>query len=153
MTIQAALRSHRGAQLRRVDADGPPAPWHDNPGSRSRSELPCCTGLMQTGPLPPGISGVAALNPTMATMMSGNPMMAGMMGGTLMGGATGAPFQEGWLKLRGIPFNVAKSDIIRFFAVGPIEGGLRRPCMGLGLKAVGGAPMVCCGLSAGLSGA
>ena len=87
--------------------------------SPARSELPCCAGLMQTGPLPPGISGVAALNPTMATMMSGNPMMAGMMGGTLMGGATGAPFQEGWLKLRGIPFNVAKSDIIRFFAVEP----------------------------------
>ena len=78
-------------------------------------------GLMQSGPLPPGISGVAALNPTMATMMSGNPMMAGMVGGQLMGNASGAPFQEGWLKLRGIPFNVAKADIIRFFVVGHVH--------------------------------
>ena len=93
---------------------------------RRDASSPGCAGLMQSGPLPPGISGVAALNPTMATMMSGNPMMAGMMGGSLMPNASGAPFQEGWLKLRGIPFNVAKTDIIRFFAVWLLKCNLQQ---------------------------
>ena len=67
------------------------------------------------GPLPPGISGVAALNPALATMMQGNPMLAGMMHGAINGAEV--PFQEGWLKLRGIPFTVTKPDIVRFFEV------------------------------------
>lgn len=60
------------------------------------------------GPLPPGISGATALNPGLAFAPPAN--VAALDGSEV-------PLQEGWLKLRGIPFNVAKPDIIAFFQV------------------------------------
>ena len=81
-------------------------------------------GLTQVGPLPPGISGVAALNPALATMMQGNPMLAGMMQQHGAVNGSEVPFQEGWLKLRGIPFTVTKPDIVRFFEVGGLPNPL-----------------------------
>ncbi|KAK9801404.1 hypothetical protein WJX73_006914 [Symbiochloris irregularis] len=78
------------------------------------TNMPPPPGLTQVGPLPPGISGVAALNPALATMMQGNPLLAGMVNHGPVDAAD-VPFQEGWLKLRGIPFTVTKPDIVRFF--------------------------------------
>jgi len=60
-------------------------------------------------PLPAGISGIAALNPATGGMV--NPNMAPVLDPATV------PFQEGWIKLRGIPFAVSKADICAFFSV------------------------------------
>jgi hypothetical protein len=60
-------------------------------------------------PLPAGISGLAALNPGMAGIVNAVPPH--------LDPAT-VPIQEGWVKLRGIPFTVTKADICKFFEVG-----------------------------------
>ncbi|EIE26777.1 hypothetical protein COCSUDRAFT_64653 [Coccomyxa subellipsoidea C-169] len=59
-------------------------------------------------PLPAGISGIAALNPATGGMV--NPNMAPVLDPATV------PFQEGWIKLRGIPFTITKPDICSFFS-------------------------------------
>ena len=56
--------------------------------------------------------GLPALPPSQPNLVM-NPLMANVLGGL---SAEDVPFQEGWLKLRGIPFSVTKTDIIAFFA-------------------------------------
>ena len=68
------------------------------------------------GPLPSGISGMAALNPNALTMHA-NPSLASLMNASIDPAAV--PEQEGWVKLRGIPFTSTKADIIHFFHVSP----------------------------------
>ncbi|KAK9825489.1 hypothetical protein WJX74_001008 [Apatococcus lobatus] len=69
-------------------------------------------GLTMGGPLPSGISGMAALNPNALTMHA-NPSLASLMNASIDPAAV--PEQEGWVKLRGIPFTSTKADIIHFF--------------------------------------
>lgn len=73
-----------------------------------------CTG--GPAPLPAGISGIAALNPATGGMV--NPNMAPVLDPATV------PFQEGWIKLRGIPFAVSKADICAFFSVSHCPPGL-----------------------------
>lgn len=77
--------------------------------------LSLAAGLTQSGPLPPGLSGIAALNPMLSNVMVTNPALVGLMSGNI--NAAEVPIQEGWVKLRGIPFNISKAEIIRFFEV------------------------------------
>jgi hypothetical protein len=81
-------------------------------------------------PLPAGISGIAALNPATGGMV--NPNMAPVLDPATV------PFQEGWIKLRGIPFAITKQDICSFFSVRnhlpPAPDG-RDPALNLGLSA------------------
>ncbi len=58
------------------------------------------------------MGGLPALAPAPPALVM-NPLMANVLGGL---SAEDVPFQEGWLKLRGIPFSVTKTDIIAFFA-------------------------------------
>ena len=57
------------------------------------------------------MGGLPALAPAPPALVM-NPLMANVLGGL---SADDVPFQEGWLKLRGIPFSVTKTDIIQFF--------------------------------------
>jgi hypothetical protein len=57
------------------------------------------SGMM--APLPAGISGVAALNPGLAGIPGAMP--------AVLDPAT-MPVQEGWVKLRGIPFTITNSS-------------------------------------------
>ena len=57
------------------------------------------------------MGGLPALAPAPPALVM-NPLMANVLGGL---SADDVPFQEGWLKLRGIPFSVTKIDIIQFF--------------------------------------
>jgi hypothetical protein len=61
------------------------------------------------------MGGLPALAPAPPALVM-NPLMANVLGGL---SADDVPFQEGWLKLRGIPFSVTKPDIIQFFAARP----------------------------------
>ena len=58
------------------------------------------------------VGGLPALPPSQPNLVM-NPLMANVLGGL---SAEDVPFQEGWLKLRGIPFSVTKTDIIAFFS-------------------------------------
>eukprot|EP00884_Botryococcus_braunii_P021068 jgi/Botrbrau1/7645/Bobra.0159s0089.4 len=85
----------------------------DEPKEPPMPALPPPPGLTQSGPLPPGLSGIAALNPMLSNVMVTNPALVGLMSGNI--NAAEVPNEEGWVKLRGIPFNISKAEIIRFF--------------------------------------
>lgn len=94
-------------------------------GGIERQGVGAGSGLTQSGPLPPGLSGIAALNPLLTNVMVTNPALVGLMAGNF--NAAEVPFQEGWVKLRGIPFNISKAEIIQFFEVRLLTPGVSLP--------------------------
>ena len=67
-------------------------------------------------PLPPGISGIAALNSSLGGGV--NPNLVNPNVAPVIDPAT-VPFQEGWVKIRGIPPGTGKKELCAFFSVSP----------------------------------
>ena len=67
-------------------------------------------------PLPPGISGIAALNSSLGGGV--NPNLVNPNVAPVVDPAT-VPFQEGWVKIRGIPPGTGKKELCAFFSVSP----------------------------------
>ena len=65
-------------------------------------------------PLPPGISGIAALNSSLGGGV--NPNLVNPNVAPVVDPST-VPFQEGWVKIRGIPPGVGKKELCVFFGV------------------------------------
>ena len=67
-------------------------------------------------PLPPGISGIAALNSSLGGGV--NPNLVNPNVAPVVDPST-VPFQEGWVKIRGIPPGTGKKELCAFFSVSP----------------------------------
>lgn len=70
-------------------------------------------GLYSITPLPTGITGLAALNPALCAMVQTNPGITAMITAGIS--EDEVPFEEGWVKLRGIPGSTTKAEISEFF--------------------------------------
>ncbi len=73
--------------------------------------MPCHVG---GPPLPPGISGIAALNSSLGGGV--NPNLVNPNVAPVVDPST-VPFQEGWVKIRGIPPGTGKKELCAFFSV------------------------------------
>jgi len=82
-------------------------------------------------PLPPGISGIAALNSSLGGGV--NPNLVNPNVAPVVDPAT-VPFQEGWVKIRGIPPGTGKPELCAFFSVSSLTAGM----------AVFEADLLCC---------
>jgi hypothetical protein len=82
------------------------------PGLPQPGLMPGLAGMMPGLPQPPVAPPPAFAAPP---MMAAPPPMAVGVAGSI--GAAGVTSNEGWIKLRGIPFTVSKPDIVAFFAV------------------------------------
>jgi splicing factor U2AF subunit len=73
-------------------------------------------GLYGITPLVSGITGLSALNPSLAALVATNPGIASMMVAGI--NEDEVPFEEGYVKLRGLPPTTTKPDIQAFMQVG-----------------------------------
>ena len=77
-------------------------------------------------PLPPGISGIAALNSSLGGGV--NPNLVNPNVAPVVDPST-VPFQEGWVKIRGIPPGVGKKELCVFFGASSLSS---RPVLATG---------------------
>ena len=102
--------------------DGPstqytyPHSWQHNACLWQRAHHAIEAPLHDAGgpPLPPGISGIAALNSSLGGGV--NPNLVNPNVAPVVDPST-VPFQEGWVKIRGIPPGVGKKELCAFFGV------------------------------------
>lgn len=69
-------------------------------------------GLYTIATMSSGITGLSALNPSLAALVATNPGIAAMMTAGI--NEDEVPFEEGYVKLRGFPNTVTKTDIVNF---------------------------------------
>ena len=103
-----------------MDSHAEPHALYRNACSWQRAHHATEAPLHDTGgpPLPPGISGIAALNSSLGGGV--NPNLVNPNVAPVVDPST-VPFQEGWVKIRGIPPGVGKKELCVFFGVSPLS--------------------------------
>lgn len=71
-------------------------------------------GLYAVTPLVSGVSGIAVLNASLGLQVQSHPSILNDLADRI--DREDVPFEEGWVKLRGFPPSISKSDIVAFFS-------------------------------------